>query len=334
MDERLNGAISWVTEVLGRKPQKVDALSNDASPRRYFALPNEGIVLVDTPLPAEQNQAFIVISRTLLEYQLHVPQVFRYDLQQGYMLISDLGRRQYLSELCAENVELLYGEALDALHRVQTIPVEAVRGHVLAHFDNHFIFREGMLFQEWFVQKYLQIPLNTKLQQAFQKLFSLLTLNAIEQPQVFVHRDYHSRNLMLCAPTNPGIIDFQDAVLGPITYDLVSLIRDCYIAWPKEQVERWVHAFYQRLKEEKQLNSEISEQQFMQWFDLMGVQRHLKAIGIFARLDLLYKKPDYLKEIPRTLGYVVEVVKKYPELVFLKQFIEDQIFARLHQVSA
>jgi aminoglycoside/choline kinase family phosphotransferase len=328
MDNRLIGLSEWATSVLGRKPQEIVALSNDASPRRYYALPHEGIVAVDTPLPVEQNKAFISIAKTFAEYQLNVPQIFRYDLAQGYMLISDLGRRAYLPELTDATVDKLYNDALDALVVIQTIPRDSFHQHEIEHFDHAFVLREGLLGQEWFFEKYLQIELTSQEKSALQKTFSLLTLNMLEQPQVIVHRDYHSRNLMISDHKNPGIIDFQDAVWGAVTYDLLSLVRDCYVAWPQHQVEKWVADFQLRLQDEDKIPT-TSKEQFLKWFDLLGVQRHLKALGIFSRLELLYKKPGYIKDIPRTLNYMVETCNKYPELQFLKQFIDDKVLPSL-----
>jgi len=324
MDNRLEGLWQWVTAILGKKPYEIVALSNDASPRRYFALPREGIVAVDTPLPTEQNVAFINISRTLHEYGLNVPQVFRHDLKPGYMLISDLGRRTYLSELTSITAHKLYGDALSALKKLQEIPRDAFANHHLEVFDDSFVFRELRSWQEWFVEKYLQIELTSQEQTLLENTYRLLANNNAEQPQVLVHRDYHSRNLMICDHYNPGIIDFQDAVWGAVTYDLVSLLRDCYIDWPPEQVGKWVANFQQQLQDSKRIPA-VSQEQFLRWFDLMGVQRHLKALFIFARLDLLYKKPGYLKDIPRTLSYVTAICKRYKELNDLAQFIRNKV---------
>lgn len=328
MDNRIEGLQKWIEAVVGQKVHDFVPLSNDASPRRYFALPKEGIVAVDTPLPMEQNHAFITIAKVFAEHGLNVPHVFRYDLEQGYMLVSDLGRRLYLSELNAHTVEKLYNDALNALDIIQSIPLEAFRGHAIPAFDDTYILREVGLWQEWFVQKLLGIELTTKDSAVLQDVYSLLAENNAQQPKVLVHRDYHSRNLMVCEHDNPGIIDFQDAVWGPITYDAVSLLRDCYITWPNEQVDAWVARFQQKAQEDKHLPS-ISAEQFLRWFDLSGLQRHLKAIGIFARLDLLYKKPRYLNDIPRTLHYVMHVCKRYPELRGLLQFMEEKVLVKL-----
>lgn len=328
MDNRIEGLQKWIDAVVGQKTRDFVPLSNDASPRRYFALPKEGIVAVDTPLPIEQNHAFITIAKIFAEHGLNVPHVFRYDLEQGYMLLSDLGRRSYLSELNANTVESLYTDALSALEVIQSISVKAFRGYAIPSFDETFIFKEIGLWQEWFVQKLLGIELTAKDTATLHEAYSLLAENNAQQPKVLVHRDYHSRNLMVCGHDNPGIIDFQDAVWGPITYDAVSLLRDCYITWPHEQVETWVSRFQQKAQENKHLGP-TSEEQFLRWFDLSGLQRHLKAIGIFARLDLLYKKPSYLKDIPRTLNYVIHVCKRYPELRGLLQFIEEKVMVKM-----
>lgn len=328
MDNRIEGLQKWIEAVVGQKVQDFVPLSNDASPRRYFALPKEGIVAVDTPLPLDQNHAFITIAKIFAEQGLNVPHVFRYDLEQGYMLLSDLGRRAYLPELNTQTVERLYTDALNALDIIQSIPLEAFRGHAIPSFDESFIIREVGLWQEWFVEKLLGIELTAKDSAMLQETYAILAENNAQQPKVLVHRDYHSRNLMVCDHDNPGILDFQDAVWGPITYDVVSLLRDCYITWPNEQVENWLIRFQQKAQEDKHLPP-ISREQFLRWFDLTGLQRHLKAIGIFARLDLLYKKPSYLNDIPRTLQYVTQVCKRYPDLRGFLQFIEEKIVVNM-----
>lgn len=325
MDSRLRDLQQWINSVLGEKlSTEMIALSNDASPRRYFALPQAGIVAVDTPLPVEQNIAFINMARLFQQYGLNVPQVFRYELTKGYMLLSDLGRRTYSSVLNSFTAEKLYQEALTALLKIQAIQKEAVSHQEIATFDEVFVKRELYSWQEWFVEKYLQIELSDQEKKLLNRTFQLLADNNAEQPQVLVHRDYHSRNLMVFEPHNPGILDFQDAVWGAVTYDLVSLVRDCYIDWPVEQVMRWVLGFQQQLHENN-IISPVSQEQFLRWFDLMGVQRHLKAMFIFARLDLLYGKPGYLKDIPRTLHYVVTACKHHKELHELSQFIDERV---------
>jgi aminoglycoside/choline kinase family phosphotransferase len=193
----------------------------------------------------------------------------------------------------------------------------------LPHYDEALLRREMALFHDWFLGTHLGLELSAGEQQLLEDTFTLLVASALEQPQVFVHRDYHSRNLMV-AEHNPGILDFQDAVRGPVTYDLVSLLRDCYIAWPREQVEEWVQGYHDIALDHGIIRAPKSAQ-FLRWFDLMGVQRHLKAIGIFARLNHRDGKPGYLDDIPRTLAYVEEVSARYPELEGFAEFVRTRV---------
>jgi aminoglycoside/choline kinase family phosphotransferase len=248
-----------------------------------------------------------------------VPQILQQDLRQGFLLLSDLGSQPYLDALNAQSVERLYGDALGALAVMQA----CVSADELPPYNETLLRREMALFPDWFLTTHLGLELSESEQQLLADAFGLLADNAQAQPQVFVHRDYHSRNLMVC-DHNPGILDFQDAVHGPVTYDLVSLLRDCYIAWPREQVEEWVQGYHDIALDHGIIRSPMSEQ-FLRWFDLMGVQRHLKAIGIFARLNHRDGKPGYLNDIPRTLGYVEEVSGRYPALADFAAFIQERV---------
>ena len=196
-------------------------------------------------------------------------------------------------------------------------------------FDAARLQQEMFLFTDWLVKTYLKISLSTQQEQQLMQCFLALTEQALSQPQCFVHRDYHSRNLMVIPENGPGLLDFQDAVLGPITYDLVSLLRDCYIAWPREHVQRWGEYYYNKAKNQG-LFSSVTQAQFWQWFDWMGIQRHLKASGIFARLYCRDGKSGYLADIPRTLGYIVDVSIAYPDLAPLRTFIQEEVLPR-HQ---
>ncbi|MDH5376823.1 MAG: phosphotransferase, partial [Gammaproteobacteria bacterium] len=214
-------------------------------------------------------------------------------------------------------------DALDALFKLQTNKADTDE-LVLPEYDHALLWREMMLFEDWFLGKHLGQSLSEKETQQLHTVFEFLAQSALSQTQVWVHRDYHSRNLMAVNADNPGVLDFQDAVNGPITYDLVSLLRDCYVAWPLERVEAWVAKYYDLLISQDELK--IPEYDiFLRWFDLMGVQRHLKAIGIFSRLNYRDGKPGYLADIPRTLNYVQWVCEKYPELSFLKTIVMEKI---------
>lgn len=313
MDRRLQSLTDWVAESLGTRNFDLRPASADASFRRYFRASFDGrsLIAMDAPPEKEDVGPYIAIARRFEQLGLNVPHIERIDTAQGFLLISDLGNRMYLPELSSQTVERLYGDALRALLVLQTGGVSDKA--FLPPYSEAILKREMELFREWFLGRHLSVALSPADHRTLDGCFDVLAQSALAQPQVWVHRDYHSRNLMVTAQNNPGILDFQDAVTGPITYDLVSLLRDCYIAWPRAQVEEWVKA-YLALARQSGLALDDDEERFIAWFDLMGVQRHLKAIGIFARLNHRDNKPGYLKDIPRTLGYVIEVSGRYPSL--------------------
>ena len=314
MDSRFEQLQDWLRTVAGINDYEIAPASADASFRRYFRVQYDATsrIVMDAPPEQEDCQPFIHVSSLMAGIGLHVPVVLRQDLQQGFLLLTDLGDRVYLSELNADTVENLYGDALQALLRLQ-----AHGAADLPPYDRGLLMNEMELFRQWYLERHLGLPLTGSENATIDAAFAYLADQALQQPRVIVHRDYHSRNLMVSSP-NPGILDFQDAVIGPITYDLVSLLRDCYIAWPRSQVENWVSQYYRQARSEGLLEN-VSEAQFLNWFDLMGIQRHLKASGIFARLNYRDGKSAYLEDIPRTLGYVIDVGKDYPEL---RPFIE------------
>ena len=314
MDSRFEQLQDWLRTVAGINDYEIAPASADASFRRYFRVQYDATsrIVMDAPPEQEDCQPFIHVSSLMAGIGLHVPVVLRQDLQQGFLLLTDLGDRVYLSELNADTVEDLYGDALQALLRLQ-----AHGAADLPPYDRGLLMNEMELFRQWYLERHLGLPLTGSENATIDAVFAYLADHALQQPRVIVHRDYHSRNLMVSSP-NPGILDFQDAVIGPITYDLVSLLRDCYIAWPRSQVENWVSQYYRQARSEGLLEN-VSEAQFLNWFDLMGIQRHLKASGIFARLNYRDGKSAYLGDIPRTLGYVIDVGKDYP---VLRPFIE------------
>lgn len=279
---------------------------------------------MDAPPENEDCRPFVDIARALFDIGLHVPKIIEEDLEQGFLLLDDLGDRLYLDELNEDTVERLYGDAIGALVTLQACGPEH---HELPPYDEDLLMQEMELFREWFLNRHLELELNHEINQMLDQTFKILADNALQQPRVCVHRDYHSRNLMVTDAHNPGILDFQDAVVGPVTYDLVSLLRDCYIAWPREQVEDWALGFHELAMQSGILNRELhdDEIQFLRWFDLMGVQRHLKAIGIFARLNHRDGKSGYLQDIPRTMHYVEEVSGRYEELGQLHEFIRSEV---------
>ncbi|GAB4346630.1 MAG: phosphotransferase [Gammaproteobacteria bacterium] len=300
----------------------LEPASGDASFRRYFRVCNAhaSYIAVDAPPQYEDSRPFVRIARWLVEWGLNAPQVIAADLDLGFLLLSDLGSRHYLDELDEASVERLYGDALGALAVMQ------VRGHDVAEelppYDEALLMAEMALFDEWYLQRHLSLALSDTQRGILAETQRLLVDNALAQPRVFVHRDYHSRNLLRTERNNPGILDFQDAVWGPVTYDLVSLLRDCYIAWPAEQVQEWALG-YRDMALQCGVMPECDEAQFLRWFDLMGVQRHLKASGIFARLNYRDGKSGYLKDIPRTLAYVDAVCAAHPELGDFRALLYD-----------
>lgn len=321
-DLRQNQLQNWLDHLFNGKAANLRPASNDASFRRYFRfdVDNDTYVVMDAPPDKEDTAAFLRIGRRFYDIGLNVPRIVETDVDNGYLLLSDLGTETYLPKLNNETVERLYGDALGALVVLQTATL--VEPQFLPDYSETLLREEMELFREWYIGKHLEISLSDRQNAVLDKVFTSLVHSAHTQPQVWVHRDYHSRNLMVTAKNNPGILDFQDAVLGPVTYDLVSLLRDCYISWPAEQVRDWVMGYHQ-LAQHSGIPVCDDELQFLGWFDRMGVQRHLKASGIFARLCHRDGKSAYLDDIPRTLGYVMQVSRVYPDLLPLAQLIDE-----------
>ena len=278
---------------------------------------------MDAPPGQEDCRPFIKVAGYLDAMQLSAPRVLEADLEQGFLLLTDLGRELYLDvlESKSELTEPLYTDAIDALLTMQRRGVDYQSE--LPPYDETLLRFELSLFRDWLCGTHLELSFSDADESEWQACCDLLVASALQQPQVFVHRDYHSRNLMVLGEDNPGIIDFQDAVEGPITYDLVSLLKDCYITWPPERVRAWAMQFYGQLAgDTREL---ISDERFIRYFELMGVQRHLKAAGIFCRLNYRDGKAGYLDDIPRTLDYVVAVASRYPELRFLMKLISERV---------
>ncbi|VAW86376.1 Phosphotransferase involved in threonylcarbamoyladenosine t(6)A37 formation in tRNA [hydrothermal vent metagenome] len=324
MDLREKEITVWLEKELGLTQIELTPASSDASFRRYFRCLNNDktVIVMDAPPQHEDCQPFIDIAKAMRELGLNVPEVHLIDLERGYLLLSDLGSVQYLEQLNAQTATKLYADALAALKRLQFRGSQELL--LLPDYDTNLLQREMELFREWFVTQQLNCELSDNDNHIMDEAFSLLTESALTQPRVWVHRDYHSRNLMVTAENNPGILDFQDAVYGPVTYDLVSLLRDCYIDWPQSQVESWVADYYLQIKEEL-LGNDVDRVLFQKWFDWMGAQRHLKAIGIFSRLNIRDGKAGYLADIPRTFSYLVEVTSAYPELAELNHLLQQRI---------
>jgi aminoglycoside/choline kinase family phosphotransferase len=313
LDTRLESLKQWIGDVLDLREYELRPASTDASFRRYFRVVARGgtHIVMDAPPEREDLQRYIAVARRLHGLGLHVPEILEQDLVQGFLLLTDLGQQVYLSALNADSADRLYGDALAALVILQGGIFRDP--HALPDYDAALLHRELEIFREWYLGRHLGLRLDAGQDALLDGAFAVLVNAALEQPRVWVHRDYHSRNLMVTRENNPGILDFQDAVIGPATYDLVSLLRDCYIAWPRDRVEAWALG-YRESAARAGLPVGAGDGQYLRWFDLMGVQRHLKAAGIFARLLHRDGKPGYLADIPRTLGYVLEVSGRYPEL--------------------
>jgi len=327
--ERLEALKYWLETELSFREYTITPASGDASFRRYFRVTHEGasFIVMDAPPDREDTRPFITVSKLFADAGLNVPEVIDADPGQGYLLLTDLGSRPYLEALDETSVERLYGDALGALAGIQTCRPAA---GLLPDYDRELLLREMELFREWLLGTHLGLSLDAAQSALLDAAFAGLADSALAQPRVCVHRDYHSRNLMVTQRNNPGILDFQDAVMGPVTYDLVSLLRDCYIQWPRARVEDWALGYHELALQCGILHAEHeSPEQFLRWFDLMGVQRHLKAAGIFARLNHRDGKPGYLLDIPRTLGYVTEVASGYPELAGFGSFVEQQVLPAL-----
>ncbi len=316
----------WLGAVCGLGDPELTPASSDASFRRYFRLrlrDGQTRIVMDAPPEHEDCRPFVDVNRRLAAAGVHVPQIHAQDLEQGFLLLEDLGERLYLGQLSGETAGRLYGDAIDTLLRIQRADAAG-----LPDYDRTLLAREMALFPDWLLAVHLGLDLSAGEWQMLEGVFDALIENALAQPRVLVHRDYHSRNLLVCAGGSPGVIDHQDAVFGPISYDLVSLLRDCYIAWPQERVAGWLEDYGQAAQAAGLLDA-AQRARLPEWFDLMGVQRHLKAAGIFARLYHRDGKPGYLHDIPRTLSYILEVARRRPVVAPLAGFIERRVMPAL-----
>jgi hypothetical protein len=314
-DPRLWQINEWLTAVLPYSEFSLEVASSDASFRRYFrVLQHEhSWIVMDAPPQHEDILPFVTIAEFLAQFNIHVPRIFAKNIEQGFLLLTDLGSRSYLSELNDSSADTLYRAAIDEIVKMQLAPLTNIE---LPHYNRERLQTEMDLFPIWFLQKHLSV----EVPDCLNEVFTLLIENALQQPQYFVHRDYHSRNLMLGKEQQVGVIDFQDAVIGAATYDLVSLLKDCYVEWSDEQRQQWLR-YYLSTAQEQGLIRNVDFEQLLRWFDLMGLQRHLKVLGIFCRLNYRDGKAAYLADLPLTLKYVLDVTARYPELDELHQFL-------------
>jgi hypothetical protein len=316
IDERKELIQNWLTTRFGQTKFTLKPASSDASFRRYFrvTVDADSWIVMDAPPEHEDTEPFIQIATFLNENRVNVPKIIAKDTENGFLLLSDLGNAPLLSIINKANADGLYRQTIQDLIRLQSCDLT---DFPLPKYDAELLHREMSLFPEWYLKRHYDAVIPAYLD----GIYDALIHNALEQPQVLVHRDFHSRNLMLCENNTIGIIDFQDAVIGPVTYDLVSLLRDCYISWPEDHIDSWL-AHYLVMAKENGLVANVEFSQFKRWFDLMGLQRHLKVLGIFCRLNYRDGKTNYMNDLPLTLKYVIDVSSRYPEFSELTQYLK------------
>ena len=316
--------LTWTRGALDDPGAELERATADASFRSYWRTLSAGQswIVMDAPPDQEDIRPWLDIAQRLTAAGLHAPSIRAADPESGFVLMSDLGDRLYLPELNQESAEALYGDALAALQVMQT----QIDSSDLPPYDEQRLVAEMELLPEWFLQRHLGYTPDCAEWDVIELAFRALVGNAQRQEQAFVHRDFHSRNLLVCAADSPGILDFQDAVRGPITYDLVSLLRDCYIAWPDQQVYRWVESY--RLQLVGAGVTHVDSASFRRGFDLMGLQRHIKVLGIFCRLWYRDGKAAYLRDLPLVWQYTREIGRRYAETAPLITLLERALGER------
>ncbi len=309
----------WLSGLYPNERFTIAPASADASFRRYFraTFSNRELIVMDAPPQHEDCKPFLHVGKLFESAGTHVPHVYAQDLAQGFLLLSDLGNTTYLQALTADNARQLYGAATDALIKIQLASKEGE----LPRYDEALLRRELNLFPEWYIAKHLGVTLNAKQQSKLEEVFARILTNNLAQPCVYVHRDYHSRNLMVSEP-NPGILDFQDAVYGPITYDLASLFKDAYIKWDEEEIMDWLIRYWEKARKAGlPVREDFGE--FYRDYEMMGVQRHIKVLGIFARLYHRDGKDGYLKDMPLVFEYLHRACARYIDLKPLLNLLDE-----------
>lgn len=317
----------WLQDQFPAQPFTLQPASSDASFRRYFraSLGDQTFIVMDAPPQQEDCTPFLRVAEILAASGVHVPKILAQNLDLGFLLLSDLGNTTFLQALNHQDVDAsqLYGEAADALIKIQL----SHQAESLPVYDEALLQRELDLFPDWYIAKHLQVDLTEQQQAVLRAVFSRILQNNLAQPKVLVHRDYHSRNLMVTSP-NPGIIDFQDAVYGPVTYDLVSLFKDAYIRWDEERILDWTIRYWEKARKAGlPIAADFAE--FYRDFEWMGVQRHLKVLGIFARLNYRDGKANYLDDMPLVMHYLRKACERYRELAPLLNLLDE-----LHPVQS
>ena len=324
-DPRLHNMERWIAGLPGPAVERIAPASADASFRRYFRVHRGGVaqIAMDAPPEREGLESWLRVARILAATGVHVPQVIAVDAEQGFVLMADLGRQHYLEALGnGADPGPLYADAVDALVLLQSGDPAAIAE--LPAYDRELLMRELGLFPEWFLSRHLSLAPDDGERAVIAAAFDWLCDEALAQPVVLVHRDYHSRNLLVRPEGNPGIVDFQDAVQGPVSYDLVSLLKDCYVVWPRKRMLAWLDRYRDRAAAAG-IAVGRDREEFLRWFDRMGLQRHLKVLGIFARLWHRDGKPGYLGDLPRVLDYALEVTSALPELATFDAFMRKRV---------
>ena len=331
-DTRQQEAASWLNNTLGLPVTKIEPLAGDASFRRYFRvyLPDGCLVLMDAPPAKENCKPYLAIGAELLKHRIHTPTIIAENLEQGFLLLEDFGDQLFLTALKKEdNTKKLYHKALQTLVKLQQI--KTVTHHQLPVFDTAMMLREMQLFSDWFIEGKLEYKLQEKEKKLLLNSFKLIADKIESFQYTCVHRDYHSRNLMLLESGELGVLDFQDAVLGPITYDAISLLKDCYIDLSRDKVLDLLGYYHHLLGEVKLIDNQ-SFYDFTNEFDWVGIQRHLKVVGIFSRLDLRDHKTGYLKDIPLAMRYLMEALNEFSELKELSTWIKTTIYPLYEEI--
>jgi len=320
VDIRLNSIKDWLSNELKLSINSIAPASADASFRRYFrAQTDQGVFIVmDAPPEKESIDGFINIAHALSDVGVHAPAIKAQDIKKGFLLLEDLGSCTYL-DILNDNPNTLYSAAIDSLIKIQ----QGSNNHSLKPplYDAEKLEQEMDLFEHWYLGKHLNLPLNESMKGAWRECKSVLIDACLEQPQTWVHRDYHSRNLMVTEHDSPGVIDFQDMVVGPISYDLASIFKDCYIQWPRHQQLSWLEEYREKantMLEPAKLKP-LTQEKLVEWFDLTGLQRHLKVLGIFCRLNYRDGKEQYMQDLPLVAQYTLEALTLYPQLDSFKQ---------------
>lgn len=327
--DRLEQLRIWASNSLDVEPASMAPASEDASFRRYFRFRRHvggSVIAMDAPPPHEDCSVFVRVAEVLASAGVNVPSVLAQDLTRGFLLLTDFGTSTYLADIDDRNADTRYRPALSTLVRMQ----RASRSGVLPEYDEALLRRELDLFDEWYVKRHLGMTLDESQARALDDVVARVLANNLAQPRVYVHRDYHSRNLMVTEPM-PGVLDFQDAVHGPITYDLVSLLKDAYVRWPEERVIDWAVRYWEEARRAR-LPVPDDFAVFYRDFEWMGVQRHLKVVGIFARLWHRDGKERYLADIPLVLDYLLRAARRYGELAPLAHLL-DQLHGRQAEVA-